>query len=122
MSDDRDVALHSVALFSYGTLQQADVQRATFGRLLHGDADALSGYRRSLLKIEDAQVVATSGQAYHPIVEYSGDPADTVPGTVFAISAEELRQADAYEVDDYERVEAPLVSGRRAWVYVKRRG
>ena len=110
------------ALFSYGTLQDEGVQRATFGRLLYGEADALVGYRRTLLKIEDAQVVATSGQAYHPIVEYSGDPTDTVPGTVFAISAEELRQADAYEVDDYQRVEAPLVSGRRAWVYVKRRG
>lgn len=108
------------ALFSYGTLQDEGVQRATFGRLLYGEADALIGYRRTLLKIDDAQVVATSGQAYHPIVEYSGDPADTVPGTVFAISAEELRQADAYEVDDYQRVEAPLVSGRCAWVYVKR--
>lgn len=110
------------SLFSYGTLQDEGVQRATFGRRLHGEADALRGYRRGLLKIEDAQVVATSGAAYHPIVEYSGDPADTVPGTVFAISAAELRQADAYEVDDYERVEAPLLSGRRAWVYVKRGG
>ncbi|KRA75346.1 UDP-N-acetylmuramate--alanine ligase [Lysobacter sp. Root667] len=116
MNDDRDIAL-----FSYGTLQLAEVQRATFGRSLHGESDALSGYRRSSIRIEDAQVVATSGEAYHPIVEYSGDPADTVPGTVFAISAKELAQADAYEVDDYERVEAPLLSGRRAWVYVKRK-
>lgn len=108
------------ALFSYGTLQDEGVQRVTFGRLLHGEADALLGYRRTLLKIDDAQVVATSGQAYHPIVERSDDPADSVAGTVFAITAEELRHADAYEVDDYERVEAPLASGRRAWVYVKR--
>lgn len=110
---------HDQRLFSYGTLQNPDVQRATFGRVLHGEADALVGYRRRLLKIEDAQVVATSGQAYHPIVERSDDAADTVAGTVFAISAEELARADAYEVDDYRRVEAALASGGRAWVYVR---
>lgn len=110
------------ALFSYGTLQDAGVQRATFGRLLQGEVDALVGYRRTALKIEDAQVVAISGQAHHPIVERSDDPADRVSGTVFAITAEELRHADAYEVDAYQRVEAPLASGRRAWVYVKRNG
>lgn len=110
------------SLFSYGTLQQAGVQQATFGRLLAGQADALVGYRRTMVKIEDAQVVATSGEAYHPIVEASGDPHDRVEGTVFAISAEELAHADAYEVDDYQRVQAELASGRRAWVYVKRPG
>lgn len=110
------------SLFSYGTLQQADVQQTTFGRLLEGRADALVGYRRSLVKIEDAQVVATSGEAYHPIVEASGDPHDRVEGTVFAITAEELAQADAYEVDAYRRVLATLASGRTAWVYVKAEG
>ncbi|SDX85059.1 gamma-glutamylcyclotransferase family protein [Lysobacter enzymogenes] len=106
-------------LFSYGTLQLPAVQQATFGRLLHGDADALVGFRRTLVKIDDAQVVATSGQTHHPIVEPSGDDADRVDGTVFAISADELARADAYEVDDYVRVEAVLASGGRAWVYVK---
>ncbi|QWF17370.1 gamma-glutamylcyclotransferase family protein [Lysobacter capsici] len=111
---------NSERLFSYGTLQLPAVQQSTFGRLLHGEADALVGYRRSMVKIEDADVVATSGEAYHPIVEASGDAHDTVAGTVFAISAEELARADAYEVEDYQRVEAALASGRRAWVYVKR--
>ncbi|ALN83475.1 AIG2-like family protein [Lysobacter capsici] len=96
------------------------MQQSTFGRLLHGEADALVGYRRGMVRIEDADVVATSGEAWHPIVEASGDAHDTVAGTVFAISAEELARADAYEVDDYRRVEAELASGRRAWVYVKR--
>jgi hypothetical protein len=44
-----------------------------------------------------------------------------VPGTVFEVTEEELSQADAYEVDDYERVQAPLESGGRAWVYIERR-
>lgn len=109
-----------VRLFSYGTLQLPSVQQATFGRLLQGEADALLGYRRTMVKIDDPQVVATSGESYHPIVEASGDANDRVDGTVFAISAEELARADEYEVDDYQRVEAALASGRQAWVYVKR--
>lgn len=112
-------AAHDQRLFSYGTLQLPAVQQATFGRLLDGAADALVGFRRAMVKIEDPQVVATSGETHHPIVEPSGDAADRVEGTVFAISAEELARADAYEVDDYRRVEAVLASGGRAWVYVK---
>ena len=103
-------------LFSYGTLQLPAVQQATFGRLLQGQADALTGFRRTMVRIEDAQVVATSGEAYHPIVDASGDPHDRVDGTVFAISAAELAQADEYEVDEYERGRAELASGQRAWV------
>ncbi|MGO1070847.1 gamma-glutamylcyclotransferase family protein [Lysobacter sp. CA199] len=109
-------------LFSYGTLQLPAVQQATFGRLLQGRSDALVGFRRSMVEIDDPQVVATSGQTHHPIVEASGDAHDRVEGLVFAISAQELARADAYEVDDYERVDAALASGQRAWVYVKRTG
>ncbi|WP_394539077.1 gamma-glutamylcyclotransferase [Lysobacter enzymogenes] len=106
-------------LFSYGTLQLPAVQQATFGRLLHGEPDALLGFRRTMVKIDDPQVVATSGETHHPIVAASGDDGDRVAGTVFAISAAELARADEYEVDDYRRVEAALASGRRAWVYVQ---
>jgi hypothetical protein len=34
-------------LFSYGTLQQEDVQWSTFGRLLEGQRDELPGFERS---------------------------------------------------------------------------
>ena len=37
-----------VWLFSYGTLQQDEVQLATFGRLLEGRKDALPGYATTL--------------------------------------------------------------------------
>lgn len=110
---------HDQRLFSYGTLQLPAVQQATFGRLLAGEADALVGFRRTVVKLQDPQVVATSGRTHHPIVAPSGDEADRVDGTVFAISAEELARADEYEVDDYRRIEAVLASGGRAWVYVK---
>ena len=109
-------------LFSYGTLQQRDVQLATFGRELRGAADALVGFARSMVKIEDAEVVKTSGKTHHPIVRQTGIATDRVAGMVFEISDEELANADKYEVADYKRVAAPLASGRTAWVYVDARG
>ena len=108
-------------LLSYGTLQQEGVQRSTFGRSLTGSADALVGYAQSMVKIEDPDVVATSGKTHHPIVRHSGDAAHRVAGTVFEISDAELAQADAYEVDAYRRVSVTLGSGRQAWVYVDAR-
>ena len=51
-------------VFSYGTLQQEDVQRSTFGRLLQGQRDDLLGFEPSLVRIEDPQVVATSGKTF----------------------------------------------------------
>lgn len=105
-------------LFSYGTLQQENVQLATFGRLLAGRADQLVGYVQDMVAIDDPEVVATSGKTHHPIVRHSGQPQDRVAGTVFEISDAELAQADEYEVDAYRRVAADLASGGRAWVYV----
>ncbi|RBP02573.1 gamma-glutamyl AIG2-like cyclotransferase [Roseiarcus fermentans] len=105
-------------LFSYGTLQQDGVQRATFGRLLTGKPDELVGYAQELIKIEDPTVTAKSGRSHHPIVVHTGWQEDRVKGTVFEIDDEDLERADAYEVDAYRRVLAPLASGLRAWVYV----
>jgi hypothetical protein len=53
-----------------------------------------------------------------PIVRHTGEPADTVPGTVFTITPAELAAADDYEVDDYRRVLARLGSGIGSWVYL----
>ena len=108
-------------LFSYGTLQQADVQRATFGRLLSGSADRLPGYAQAMVAIDDPAVVATSGKTHHPIVRHSGAASDGVDGTVFDITDEELANADRYEVAAYKRVGVTLASGRAAWVYVDAR-
>jgi len=107
-------------VFSYGTLQQENVQLATFGRLLQGAPDALVGFKQELVEITDPDVLAKSGKRFHPIVMQSRDDSDRVAGTVFEITAAELAAADEYEVADYERVEARLASGSTAWVYVKR--
>lgn len=106
--------------FSYGTLQQENVQLATFGRVLKGTPDALVGFRRELVEITNPDVLAKSGERFHPIVMLSGDYADRVAGTVFEVTAAELASADEYEVSDYQRVSARLASGLTAWVYVKR--
>jgi gamma-glutamylcyclotransferase (GGCT)/AIG2-like uncharacterized protein YtfP len=107
-------------LFSYGTLQQDNVQLATFGRLLKGTPDALVGFAVRMVEIKDPQVIAASGKTHHPGVVRSGRAEDRVAGTVFEITPAELASADAYEVYEYERVEAELASGQRAWVYVLR--
>ncbi|GIF48920.1 gamma-glutamyl AIG2-like cyclotransferase [Asanoa ferruginea] len=105
-------------LFSYGTLRNPAVQRANFGRLLHGRDDALPGYRMTLLEVTDPDVVALSGTARHPVVAPTGDPGDQVPGVVFELTDAELLAADGYEVSDYRRDLLPLASGAEAWVYV----
>jgi gamma-glutamylcyclotransferase (GGCT)/AIG2-like uncharacterized protein YtfP len=109
-------------LFSYGTLQQDNVQLATFGRRLTGVSDALVGYRQSMVAIQDPEVVRTSGKTHHPIVAFTGASEDRVPGMMFEISDAELAHADAYEVAAYVRVKASLASGLEGWVYVDARG
>jgi len=104
-------------LFSYGTLQQENVQIANFGRELMGKADALPNYRVGKIRITDQRVLRESGKAFHPILAYTGDPKDQVTGTVFELTAKELLQADDYEVDDYQRIRAILKSGRSCWIY-----
>jgi gamma-glutamylcyclotransferase (GGCT)/AIG2-like uncharacterized protein YtfP len=105
-------------LFSYGTLRQPDVQRATFGRELDGRPDAIVGYELDYVTITDPHVIATSGSDRHPILRPSGRVDAAIEGTVFAISEADLAAADEYEVDDYVRVAVPLRSGDEAWVYV----
>jgi hypothetical protein len=107
-----------VWLFSYGTLQQEEVQLATFGRRLEGRADALQGYATSLLEIRDAAVVATSGKTHHLMARPTGHVADEVAGVAFRITPAELAAADTYEVSDYKRIAARLKSGLDAFVYV----
>jgi hypothetical protein len=107
-----------IALFSYGTLQQPEVQIANYGRLLPGTPDALNGYRLLPLEITDPHVVEVSGKAVHTIACASGNADDRIEGVVFELSEAELAATDSYEVDVYARVELVLESGRKAWVYV----
>jgi len=105
-------------LFSYGTLQQEDVQRSTFGRLLRGERDALVGYEKVNLRIDDPQVADAYGTVDHVNAVFNGKQNSRVLGTVFEITDAELAVADGYErVAQYSRVSVVLASGRQAWVY-----
>ena len=118
-AQDRRQAVNSdVWLFSYGTLQQEEVQLATFGRRLEGRADALPGYATSLFEITDRDVIATSGKVHHLMAKPTGNSADEVQGVAFRITTAELAAADTYEVSAYKRIAVRLKSGLEAFVYV----
>lgn len=99
---------HFESLFSYGTLQDHEVQLSTFGRTLVGERDVLPAYSQT-----------TFGPHWN--VQFTGQMSDSVEGTRFEVTRTELEEADIYEATaDYERVEVTLTSGRRAWVYLNR--
>src|SRR3954467_2180913 len=95
-------------LFSYGTLRDAAVQQATFGRLLIGHDDALVGFAQSLFAVADPAFVQSSGKRDHPIVRYTGQDPARVRGVALEVTDAEWAMADAYEPAGYARVEATL--------------
>ncbi len=106
-------------LFSYGTLQQEDVQLATFGRRLEGIPDTLPGFEPAFVQIPDPEVAAALGKTHHANAHYTGKAESHVPGTVFEVTDAELANVDEYEAPfAYRRVWARLASGAEAWVYV----
>lgn len=109
-------------LFSYGTLQQENVQFATFGRKLAGEPDSLVGFKRTEFRITDLEVIRTSGKTLHPMATFTGESGERIAGMVFEVTDEELEQADRYETDPaYRRWRTRLLSGREAWVYADAR-
>lgn len=104
-------------LFSYGTLQMDQVQLDTFGRLLDGESDSLTGYTLETVTITDSKVIKSSGTDQHPIIKHTGNPKDTIEGTMFAITDQELLEADKYEVADYQRILLKFDSGKEGFVY-----
>jgi gamma-glutamylcyclotransferase (GGCT)/AIG2-like uncharacterized protein YtfP len=106
-------------LFSYGTVQEETVQLSTFGRLLQGQRDELLGFELSSVRIQDTQVVATTGKTHYANVISNGRNDSRVSGTLFEITDAELAAADQYEEPaGYKRVATVLASGKQAWVYV----
>ena len=81
----------TIFLFSYGTLQLESVQLSSFGRRLVGRPDSMPRFRKDVIEITDPDVLATSGERFHPIVARSDDPTDAVDGMVFEITPAEAR-------------------------------
>jgi gamma-glutamylcyclotransferase (GGCT)/AIG2-like uncharacterized protein YtfP len=100
-------------LFSYGTLQREDVQLSTFGRLLTGAPDELTGFELSAITIDGTR---------YSTVTFSRNPDIRIPGVLFEVSDSELARADEYEGEVYyKRVIVTLASGKQAWVYAHNR-
>jgi gamma-glutamylcyclotransferase (GGCT)/AIG2-like uncharacterized protein YtfP len=112
-----------VLLFSYGTLQKKDIQIASFGRELTGRADSLPGYVRRTAPIKDPKIEALIGETHYADLEPSSNPEDAVQGIVFEITEQELAAADQYEqAAAYKRISVTLLSGLRAWAYIRATG
>ncbi|MCK8127657.1 gamma-glutamylcyclotransferase [Pseudoalteromonas sp. 2CM39R] len=105
-------------LFSYGTLQYPQVQLDTFGRLLEGQPATLTGYVIGEVEITDEAVLKSSGQRFHPALIKTSKQSDIVNGAIYLITEQELAQADAYEVDDYQRIAETFQCNNQAWLYV----
>ena len=106
-------------LFSYGTLRQAEVQQAVFGRVLETHGDSLIGFELGTVTITDPFVIEKSGSDRHPILVRT-DSGQPIAGSALSVTAKDLEAADRYEAADYERVQVALASGRQAFVYVQR--
>jgi hypothetical protein len=109
----------AIALFSYGTLQNPNVQLATYGRLVEGQTDCLAGYVLIDLVIDDPHVVSLSGKKVHTIARRTGRAEDRIFGTMLFLTSAELVNSDDYEVEAYARTEVILESGRIAFAYVE---
>ena len=106
-------------IFSYGSLQEEQVQLSTFGRRLGGQRDALTKFALSFVKIEDPKVAAAIGKTHHANVTFNGNEDSRAQGMAFEISDAELASVDEYEIASlYKRIAVTLASGREAWVYV----
>lgn len=95
-------------LFTYGTLQDKEVQQMVFSRILSGNKDHLKEHTIS------KELVG----GLYPTVRSSPQSVKGVPGIVYIISMEELQRVDDYEGDAYFRKKVTLVSGTEAWVYL----
>ena len=60
-------------LFSYGTLQQKNVQLKNFGRILEGSKDVLQKYVVKELEITDETVLKISNKRFHPILFFNSE-------------------------------------------------
>ena len=99
---------HFESLFSYGTLQDEEVQLSTFGRTLAGEPDTLPSYAKGMC-------------GPYLNIRFTGLKSDFVQGIRLDVTKAELDDADIYEATaDYKRMEVQLNSGRRAWVYLNK--
>ena len=94
-------------LFTYGTLQDSEIQQKLFGRILKGKTDILVGYVLSNIVID--------GNEYSAVTLKLGEQ---VQGVVYDLSLDEFKLTEKYEGNSYKIIKTRLLSGVKSWVYV----
>lgn len=95
-------------LFSYGTLQEPEIQEKILNRRLKGTKAILLGYKKYEKRMMNK----------YPIIEQSDDAKAMVSGILYKVSNYELYKIDLYESLAYTRIQAKLKSSVKAWVYI----
>ncbi len=101
-----------IKLFTYGTLQNEEVQENLFKRVLKGTPEKLNGFALKNIHLEEE-----FGVVQYPIIVETKNEGDFIDGIVYEISEYELGQADLYEGIHYRRIEVELSSQNKAWAY-----
>lgn len=96
-------------MFTYGTLQDAQVQRYVFNKVLEGEEDFLPGFKW----FENAIY------GRYPLVKPTFNVNDTVKGIAYKVTELDLTRCDIYETAAYQRKKFILKSGKEAWVYIE---
>lgn len=96
-------------LFTYGTLQNKDIQLSLFKRILTGNNTSLLGYQTGSIVL---------GNTTYPILTPSNNKKLPIQGTCYQINDQELLICDEYEGEEYKRILVTLESKQKAWVYV----
>lgn len=97
-------------LFTYGTLQENEVQLNLFKRKLGGGKEVLKGFLLSKNKV----------YGRYPTISRTNNSMDIVEGMAYEVTPSELKKADIYEGEGYERHTVVLASGKTAWAYMER--
>ena len=97
-----------------------NVQSEILEKRVVGAEDTIEVYCIEQLEIKDLSVLNASQNRMHPIIYFTGDKAHQIFGTLFSVIKKDLLKIDCYEVEDYQRIMAPLKSGKKSLVYVKK--
>ncbi len=97
-------------LFTYGTLQEEEIQLNLFKRKLKGDREVLEGFLLSKNRV----------YGRYPTISRTNNSMDIVEGMAYEVTPSELKKGDTYEGEGYERYKVVLASGKTAWAYMER--
>lgn len=109
-------ASEAVVLFSYGTLQQPEVQDDVLGRRPDGWPDQVPNHRLDWITISDPEVIRLSGSGRHPPSSATPEvPAWPVPPGISLDATWPPPTPTRSNSTPASR--SPLGSGVTAWVY-----